>query len=69
MNTNSPINPATGLPMIDDSIGGVDVAGNPFGTDWNMHDSFDHHSMFDDHCSSFSSSTFDWGSSFGSSWD
>ena len=42
MNTNSPINPATGLPMIDDSIGGVDVAGNPFGTDWNMHDSFDH---------------------------
>lgn len=30
------INPATGLPMID-GCGGVDVGGNPFGT--NMHDS------------------------------
>ncbi len=30
------INPATGLPMID-GWGGVDVAGNPFGT--NTHDS------------------------------
>lgn len=26
------INPATGLPMIN-GIGGVDVAGNPYGTD------------------------------------
>jgi hypothetical protein len=27
------INPATGLPMIGDGCGGVDVAGNPYGTD------------------------------------
>jgi hypothetical protein len=27
-------NPATGLPMFD-GIGGLDVAGNPFGMDWN----------------------------------
>jgi len=26
------INPASGLPMIGGRIGGVDVAGNPFGT-------------------------------------
>ncbi|WP_210147882.1 hypothetical protein [Aromatoleum petrolei] len=29
----NPINPATGLPMTDDSIGGVDVGGSPWGTD------------------------------------
>jgi len=27
------INPATGLPMLGDSIGGVDVGGSPFGMD------------------------------------
>jgi len=26
-------NPATGLPMLGDSIGGVDVGGSPYGTD------------------------------------
>ena len=26
-------NPATGLPMIDEGFGGVDVGGNPYGTD------------------------------------
>lgn len=55
------INPATGLPMMGD-IGGVDVMGNPYGTDLNdtfHHDSFqsdpfehtsgwDHHNSFDD---------------------
>lgn len=30
------VNPATGLPMIG-GIGGVDVAGNPFGTDLHHH--------------------------------
>ncbi len=30
--TMHPINPATGLPMHDDSYGGVDVGGNPWGT-------------------------------------
>ena len=69
MSTISPINPASGLPMVDDDIGGLDAAGNPFGTDWSSHDSFSHGSSFDDHSSSFSSSSFDWGGSFGSSWD
>jgi len=27
------INPATGLPMIDDGFGGVDVGGSPWGMD------------------------------------
>lgn len=31
---NIEINPATGLPMIGEGIGGVDVAGNPWGTDF-----------------------------------
>jgi len=30
--TNSEINPATGLPMVDGTTGGVDVAGNQYGT-------------------------------------
>lgn len=30
--TTTPNNPATGLPMTDDSYGGVDVGGNPWGT-------------------------------------
>lgn len=33
------INPATGLPMLDNSVGGVDVCGSPFG--------FDTHSVVD----------------------
>lgn len=50
----SDINPASGLPMIDD-IGGIDVGGSPYGTDLS-HDTF---SSFDD---SFGSSSFndDW---------
>ena len=71
MNINSPINPATGLPMIGDGIGGVDIAGNPFGMGCNSHDAFSHSSLFDS-SSSFSSSSFDWSSSFsciGSPWD
>lgn len=32
--SSSPVfNPATGLPMLGDSIGGVDVGGSPYGTD------------------------------------
>lgn len=31
--SHTPINPATGLPMTDDSYGGVDVGGSPYGTD------------------------------------
>jgi len=27
------VNPATGLPMLDSSISGVDVGGSPYGTD------------------------------------
>lgn len=27
------INPATGLPMVGDVVGGLDVAGNPYGVD------------------------------------
>lgn len=36
------VNPATGLPMIDDGMGGVDVGGSPFGMDVhsNISDSF-----------------------------
>lgn len=34
---NHPINPATGLPMTDDDIGGVDVGGNPYGTGGYQH--------------------------------
>lgn len=29
-----PINPATGLPMTNDDYGGIDVGGNPYGTNW-----------------------------------
>lgn len=59
------INPATGLPMVGGQ-GGVDVAGNPFGTDlhrhrdddWSRHDrwememSFDSSTRWHDPCSS-----------------
>ncbi|MBQ91878.1 hypothetical protein [Marinobacter sp. SS5-14b] len=46
------INPATGLPMVNDSIGGIDVGGNPYGYDLSSHDdifsSSSVDSMFDD---------------------
>ena len=48
------INPASGLPMISDDCMGVDVGGNPYGTDLNDH--WDHGSSFD------SSNSFDSGS-------
>ncbi|MGO2136764.1 MAG: hypothetical protein ACTH3S_15200 [Marinobacter sp.] len=35
----SEINPATGLPMMGGGIGGVDIAGNPYGFDNSMIDS------------------------------
>ena len=41
--THTEINPATGLPM----VGGIDVAGNPFGTNqdhWHSHDGIPGHS-------------------------
>ncbi|MHB8679541.1 MAG: hypothetical protein ACYC7G_07385 [Rudaea sp.] len=39
-------NPATGLPMLGHC--GVDIAGNPYGTDWSTHsDPFPSTSMFD----------------------
>ncbi|WP_176043642.1 hypothetical protein [Burkholderia vietnamiensis] len=34
--SHTPINPATGLPMIDDA-GCVDVGGNPYGTSIHTH--------------------------------
>lgn len=35
------INPATGLPMVGDGIGGIDVGGNPYG--FRHSDPFEHH--------------------------
>jgi hypothetical protein len=49
------INPATGLPMIGG--GGVDVQGNPYGTDLQDHH---HHSSTHDSWSSSSSDHDDW---------
>ena len=43
--TNLGVNPATGLPMMDDSM--IDVGGNPYGTDLND-DSATSTSAFDD---------------------
>ena len=60
------INPATGLPMIG-GCGGVDVEGNPYGTDINDtfgNDDWSSSSPSDDSFSSFDN---DWSSS--SSWD
>ena len=31
--SSTPLNPATGLPMTTDTVGGVDVGGSPWGTD------------------------------------
>lgn len=45
--TGADVNPANGLPMIDDNI---DVAGNPYGTDLNdFYSSFSLQDNFDDH--------------------
>jgi len=56
MGDASTINPATGLPM----TGGIDVAGNPYGTDlsgsghdWHHHDQYRWGSSFDDHRTSW----------------
>jgi hypothetical protein len=35
--SQTPINPATGLPMTGDGYGGVDVGGSPYGTDIHPH--------------------------------
>jgi len=44
------INPATGLPMVTPGIGGVDVAGNPFGLNLDRRDDHHaHHSHHDHH--------------------
>ena len=51
--TNLGVNPATGLPMMDDSM--IDVGGNPYGTDLND-DSATSTSAFDDDDSSFGGS-------------
>lgn len=37
------INPATGLPMTGPGIGGVDVGGNPYGTDLHRWQDDHHH--------------------------
>jgi len=45
--TGCSVNPATGLPMLDsDACGGVDVGGNPYGTD--LHDGWSSNGLFDD---------------------
>lgn len=41
------INPASGLPMMGDGIGGVDVAGNPWGCDGSLFESSSISSSFD----------------------
>ena len=43
----SSINPASGLPMMGDDIGGVDVAGNPWGCDGSLFESSSISSSFD----------------------
>ena len=50
-----PINPANGLPMVG-GMPGLDIEGNPFGT--NLPDSFEHSSLFDLN-DSFSSNSWD----------
>jgi len=75
VNPGCTINPATGLPMVGDSCAGVDVMGNPYGTD--LHDTFStDHGLHSDN-DGFGSSHDSFGSSFdsfdcwssGSSWD
>lgn len=61
------INPATGLPMVGDGIGGVDVGGSPYGFD--VHDTFHSgiHDSFDSSMSDIIGKGFD--DSFSSSFD
>lgn len=68
MNMISPINPATGLPMIGDTTTGFDVGGNPYGMNWHSHDHFSG-MLFDHGSSAFSSSDSGGGAGFGSPWD
>lgn len=56
------INPANGLPMVG-GTGGIDVEGNPYGTDFSHDDTFGAGSSFDDSFSSMDDS-FSSGSSF-----
>ena len=64
------INPATGLPMVGDSMGGVDVGGNLYGTQSNDMFGSDHAFGADSFASpSFSSDDFGSGISSGSSFD
>ena len=63
------INPATGLPMVGDSTGGVDVGGSPYGQSWSTYDtfgSFDSCSSYDSFSSMDSFSSLGSGSSFDS---
>ncbi|WP_252177182.1 hypothetical protein [Endozoicomonas sp. 4G] len=70
--SSPPINPATGLPMMDDSIGGIDVGGSPYGTNMNdslgsdMHDSFS--SSFDDSFGSSYDDSFSSGGGINNDW-
>jgi hypothetical protein len=62
--SHTDINPANGLPMIDQS--GIDIAGNTYGTDHSsMTDSFT--DWGSSSSSNWDSSSSDWGSSSGSS--
>ena len=58
------INPATGLPMVLGSPGGVDVAGNPYGS--NLDDGFSRGDLFASDWGSGSHGTGDFHDSFGS---
>jgi hypothetical protein len=58
------INPATGLPMVG-GCGGVDIEGNPYGTDSHHDDSWT--SASTDWDDGFANSS--WDSSIGNSWD
>jgi hypothetical protein len=53
------INPATGLPMINRGIGGVDVGGNPFGLNLDRRDDHHAHHSHHDHSFGSASSSFD----------
>lgn len=58
------INPANGLPMVG-GCGGVDVQGNPYGTDWGHHDTWASSPWDNDLLSGYSS----WDSGMGSNWN
>ena len=67
-NTVPVINPTTGLPMVG-GIGGVDVGGNSYGSNYSYHDSTSYeHQTFNSGCGSsfdYSSSSMHGGSGFG----